>query len=81
MTLWSTIKQMGSHLQKQIDIMKMFELFPVKVQSGDPLAYELSININADVHELDTFPTITCSGVGSEDFPMGRLKEFYGKKF
>ena len=31
MTLWSTVKQMGSHLQKQIDIMKMFELFPVKV--------------------------------------------------
>ena len=38
MLLWSVVKQMGKRLETDIDLMKMFELFPVKVESGDPLA-------------------------------------------
>ena len=34
----------------------MFEIYPVKIESADPLALELSININQYVKKLSYFP-------------------------
>ena len=73
MTLWSITKQIDSQLDKNIDMMKMFELIPVKVQSGDPFALELSLNINENVKKYEFFPTIKCP-VSCQEFPVGRLK-------
>ena len=46
MTLWSIARQFGKELDKNIEMMKMFQLIPVKVESGDPLAIQLALNIN-----------------------------------
>ena len=59
MLLWSVVKQLGKRLETDIDLMKMFELFPVKVESGDPLALELALNINVAVKNIGLFPTIS----------------------
>ena len=72
MLLWSVVRQMGKRLDQEVDLMKMFELFPVKVESGDPLALELSLNINAAVKHFGLFPTIALDK-HKDNFPLGRL--------
>lgn len=42
LVLWATVKQTKQTLDKDIGIMKMMEMIPVKLESKDPLPIELS---------------------------------------
>jgi hypothetical protein len=54
--------------------MKVMELIPVKIESGDPFAMELALNINASLKGFSLFPKITNPNFKAEDFPLGRFK-------
>jgi hypothetical protein len=81
MTLWAVLNQLGARTDKEIDLIAMLEIFPVKIESADPLALELSLNINAALKDSGLFPKISCPLLNAENFPAGRLKEFYGRNF
>ena len=77
MTLWSVNKQLGDHLPEVIKLDHVLELIPVKIESADPLALELTLNINTSLKKYSLFPKITNNNTDSANFPLGRLKEFY----
>lgn len=74
MALWSVTRQLGSRLEKDIDLVKLLDLIPLKIESGDPLAMELAININAYLKPFSMFPKIAFPSFNPGTFPMGRFK-------
>jgi hypothetical protein len=46
LVLWATIKQLGENLKKEINLEQLLTLIPVKIESTEPLAIELSLNIS-----------------------------------
>jgi len=47
------------------------------MESADPLALELTLNINSSLKPYAFFPKIVCQNTDTSHFPLGRLKEFY----
>lgn len=73
MMLWSINRQLEENLPNEVNMNSLLELIPLKIESGDPLAMELALNINSALKNFDFFPKITYPVFNSASFPMGRL--------
>jgi len=63
MTLWAVNKQLGSELEHTIDLEEMLLIIPIKMQSLDPLAIELAVNLNSALKDFSFLPKISLSSV------------------
>ncbi len=80
MTIWALTVQLGDRLKSEIKLDDLLTLIPVRLDSMDPLAIELSAIINHSLDQYSFFPKIQWL-FSPTAFPMGRLKEFYRGDF